>query len=384
MSPVTKPSPRIVVFGATGYTGELAARALVRRGARPVLAGRHHQRLARLAAELGGLETAVADAGRPATLRALVDAGDVLVTTVGPFARLGTAAVEAAIAARATYVDSNAEPTFLRQVFERYGLPAEAAGVALLPAIGYESVPGNLAAALALTEAGEPAASVEVAYFTTGDFRASGGTRASFALAALAPGFAFRGGRVVRERQARRVRTFEVGDGRRQAVSASMAEHFTLPRAFARLREVDVYLGWTGRASHPLQVASLAGTAITRIPGVRAGVAGLTARAVRGSTGGPSKEERGRSRSHVLARARDDAGRALAEVRLEGIDGYELTGNLLAWAASRAAEGRVRGVGALGPVEGFGLAEVEAGCAEAGMSAGTSRRPRASSGKVRS
>ena len=48
--------------GATGFTGELVVRALVRRGARPVLAGRHRERLAVLAADCGGLDLVVADA----------------------------------------------------------------------------------------------------------------------------------------------------------------------------------------------------------------------------------------------------------------------------------------------------------------------------------
>src|SRR5690606_40169500 len=43
---------RIVLFGATGFTGRLTARALVQRGARPVLAGRDRARLEELAASL--------------------------------------------------------------------------------------------------------------------------------------------------------------------------------------------------------------------------------------------------------------------------------------------------------------------------------------------
>ena len=80
---------RIVLFGATGYTGRLAAEAMVERGLRPVLAARGRERLEAMAAELGGLETAVADVADPAERRELVERGDVLVTTVGPFARWG-------------------------------------------------------------------------------------------------------------------------------------------------------------------------------------------------------------------------------------------------------------------------------------------------------
>ena len=83
---------RIVLFGATGYTGELTARALVDRGETPVLAARSRDKLDRLAGELdGGLEIAEADVSRPASVRDLVERGDVLISTVGPFARWGGA-----------------------------------------------------------------------------------------------------------------------------------------------------------------------------------------------------------------------------------------------------------------------------------------------------
>jgi hypothetical protein len=47
---------RIVLFGATGYMGELTARALTGRGLRPVLAARNARRLQVLATQLGGLD----------------------------------------------------------------------------------------------------------------------------------------------------------------------------------------------------------------------------------------------------------------------------------------------------------------------------------------
>src|SRR3954465_8721598 len=171
---------RIVLFGATGYTGRLTAEALVARGARPVLAARSATKLRDLAAELGGdLETATADVARPEPGAALVGRGDVLISTVGPFARLGDPAVQAAIGAGAHYLDSTGEGAFIRSVFERHGPAAQAAGCGLVTAFGYDWVPGNLAGALALTEAGEQATRVEIGYFTTGrvDSRsASGGT----------------------------------------------------------------------------------------------------------------------------------------------------------------------------------------------------------------
>ncbi len=354
---------RIVLFGATGYTGELAARALVARGAAPLLAGRSRARLQRLAAELGGLDVAVADVAEPATVRALVEAGDVLVSTVGPFVRWGEPAVRAAIEAGAHYIDSTGEPPFIRAVFERHGGAAEAQGVGLLTAFGYDYVPGNLAGALALREAGERAVSVDIGYFVGGAAQPSGGTRAS-AIGLLAePAYAFRNGRVVSERTARSVHAF---DGR-PAVSIGATEQFALPRAHPGLRDVRVWLGWFGPASRPLQAISAATAIATKLPGVRELIGATAGRLVKGSSGGPDGATRARARSHVVAVASDAGGRPLATVRLEGDNPYDFTGAVLAWAAVSAAGGGLRGSGALGPVDGFGLDELEAGVAEAGI-----------------
>src|SRR3954453_3045514 len=107
-------SSRIVLLGATGWTGALTAEALVARGARPVLAGRDPGRLAALADRLGALDTARADVTAPAAVRALLEPGDVLVTTVGPFLQLGEPALPAAVGAGAVFLASTGGPPGVR------------------------------------------------------------------------------------------------------------------------------------------------------------------------------------------------------------------------------------------------------------------------------
>ena len=141
---------RIVLFGATGYTGRLAAEALAASGAEPVLAGRDRARLRALAGRLGGLPVAEADTDRPDSVRDLVGPGDVLVSTVGPFLTRGEPAVAAAVGAGAADLDATGEPPFLRRVFEHHG-PMAAGRCGLVPAFGYDFVPGNLAAAPTLS-----------------------------------------------------------------------------------------------------------------------------------------------------------------------------------------------------------------------------------------
>ena len=363
---------RIVLFGATGYTGDLTARALLARGVRPLLAARNPDRLAALADELGGLETQVADVARPDSVRALVERGDVLVSTVGPFARWGAPAVQAAIAAGAHYLDSTGEGTFIREVYERYGAGAEAAGCGLVTAFGADWVPGNLAGALALREAGDRAVRVQIGYFMTGAGAASpgdasGGTRATAAAVMLDPAFAWRGGRLVTERAARRVRTFDVSGRSRPAFSVPTSEHFALPRLAPGLRDVDVYLGWFGPAARPIQAFSLTASLLTRVPGAKGALAALVGRGAKGSTGGPDAARRARTGQLAVAQAFAADGTVLSEVRLEGANVYDFTAAILAWGAERAAAEGLQGTGALGPVDGFGLDTLEAGVAEAGL-----------------
>jgi len=358
--------PRVVLFGATGYTGRLTARELAAAGARPVLAGRDPRRLEALAGELGGLEAAVADSARPASVRALVGEGDVLVTTVGPFAVRGGPAVAAAVDAGAHYLDSDGEPAFLRRVFEELG-PRATGRCGLVPAFGYDFVPGNLAGALALREAGEAAVAVAVGYFVSGGGGFSTGTLASGAGMLLQPSFAWRGGRLVRDRIASRVRAFPVRGRAWLGISYGASEHYALPRLAPGLREVEVCLGWFGPRSRAVQAVSTVAAPLARLPGMAAVGRAVTATLARRTGGGPDEPARQASRSHVIAVATGADGRELARVRLRGPNVYTLTAGLLAWGARQAATRGVAGTGALGPVEAFGLEALQAGAAEAGL-----------------
>ncbi len=355
-----------MLFGATGYTGRLVAAELVDRGADPVLAGRGGARLARLADKLGGLEVRTADVERPAGVDALVDAGDVLVTTVGPFIRWGQPAVKAALTKHATYLDSTGESAFLRDLADRVGQQAAANGTALLPAFGYDYVPGNLAGALALRRAGGSATRLDVGYFATGKGGISGGTAASSVGALLLPSFRFSRGRLTDDRQGARTRSFEVAGRALVATAVGGTEHLFLPAFSPGLRDVGVYLGWLGALGRLAPGAAVVARGLAAVPGVTPALTSAMAR-FRGSTGGPDATARASSGSLVVAEALGPAGQVLARVELTGPDPYTLTARLLAWGATTAVDGGVRGSGVLGPVEAFGLDELEKACAATGL-----------------
>jgi hypothetical protein len=366
---------QIVLFGATGYTGRLTAEALVRAGTRPVLAGRNKERLESLAAELPGagapLQVVTADVTEPASVRALLEPDDVLVSTVGPFLQLGEPAVQAAVSARASYFDSTGEPPFVRTVFQRYGPQAAEAGAGLVPAFGYDYVPGNLAAGMALAEAGEDATRVDIGYFTTGPMNtsaASSGTAASAAGILLEPGFALQSGNLAPARTAQKVRAFTIDGVRRSGISLSGSEHLALPRLAPQLLDINVYLGWTGPLSRPVQAGSLLLEGIRRVPVASSAVRSALGRfqPSRSGPAGPDESARAATGSIAVAQAYAEDGRLLSHVVLRGPNGYTLTGELLAWGARQALE-KPLAPGAHGPVDAFGLEELTAGCAELGL-----------------
>lgn len=365
-------SARIILLGATGYTGQRTARALVDRGAAPTLTGRNTARLADLAAELGGLDTAYADVNDPATLRRLVEPGDVLISTVGPFSRLGHAVIDAAVAAGATYFDSTGEPPFIRDVFTRYGPEAEETGAALVTAFGSNWVPGNLAGALALQQAQHaprPATRLHLGYFLTGGNRrsVSRGTATSVVEIGLEPGYRFHEGTLKTERTAARLRNFDVDGRRRPAFTVGGTEQFALPRLSASLTDVDVYLGWLGAASPMVHRASPAVELLGRIPGAAGALSRIGKVLTSRLPSGPAPEQGAGVRSQVVAETYDRYGTSLSRARVDGPEPYRMTAELLAWAASHAAEHGLNGTGALGPVDAFGLETLLQGAAQAGL-----------------
>lgn len=378
-------SRRIVLLGATGYTGQRVLRELLVRGAEPTLVGRNRAKMLAVADRFeADLPVAEVDVTSANDLSRLLEPSDVVVSTVGPFMQLGTATVTAAARAGAHYLDSTGEGTFVRRVFELDSVAATR-GVTLVPAFGYDYVPGNLAGALALSKAGERARHVEIGYFVTraghGDellYRSTlrdaytlstGGTRQTLVGAAAEDGFAYRPPRpgapssLVDERAAKRVRTFRYAGVKRAVMTVPGSEHLGLPEVFPQLESVEVGLGWLGRWTRPVQIAAMLQAPLLRSAKVRAAVTRLS-----GRLPGSQREPDSDGRSLVIAVARDGSGRHLARTALTGPDPYEMTGSLLAWGAVHAAApDAVLEPGAHGPVAAFGLDTLRLGAAEAGV-----------------
>lgn len=351
---------RIVLLGATGYTGTRTAHAMVAAGLTPVLAGRDASKLRILSAGTGGLETAIVDVADAARLGEAIRPDDVVVDTAGPFSELGGPVVRAVIDAGAVYLDSTGESPYIRDMFERYGARAERSGAALVPAFGHDWLPGNLAGALALRAAARAtreASAVQVGYFLDGDARggASRGTVRSIAGMALEPGYRFSDGALREETVGVRRRDFEVDGRARTAISIGGSEQFGLPRYAPQLAQVDVFLDWLGGVSALASTAAPLLGAAGKVPGANRLAGRLGSLVADRVPEAPDAEKLGGISTVVVAEVFDRWGTRLAQSRIDGPEPYAMTAALLAHGAAAAAQGAITSAGALGPVDAFGL-----------------------------
>ncbi len=180
----------IVVYGATGFTGQLVAEYLAARykgdaNLKWAMAGRSKGKLATVRDAIGApADTAliVADASDPASLKAMVAQTKAVLTTVGPYQFYGNDVLAACVEAGVDYFDLCGEPLWMRQMIDKHEAAAKASGARIVFSCGFDSVPFELGAFFVQEEAkrvfGAPASRVRG---RVRDMRGtlSGGTAAS-------------------------------------------------------------------------------------------------------------------------------------------------------------------------------------------------------------
>lgn len=181
----------IVVWGATGFTGRLAAEKLAARAGskaelRWAIGGRNKAKLEAVRAGLGSaaedVPIIIGDSRDVASLDALAARTNVVCSTVGPYAMYGSELVGACVRAGTHYCDISAEPHWIRKMIDGHGVEAAETGARIVHACGMDSVPSDLGVLFLQRRArelhGEPCSSVRMRVTgMKGGF--SGGTAAS-------------------------------------------------------------------------------------------------------------------------------------------------------------------------------------------------------------
>lgn len=138
----------VIVFGATGYTGQRVCEYLQKRKHtapfRWAVAGRRKATLETLQGRFGADGHILADATNQAQCDAMAKAGKVVINLAGPYLRRGEPVAAACAKAGTHYLDLTGELLFQKRLIEAWDATAKETGARIVPTAGYEALPFDL------------------------------------------------------------------------------------------------------------------------------------------------------------------------------------------------------------------------------------------------
>lgn len=306
------PAPWLL-YGANGYTGALIAREALRRGLRPVLAGRTAGALQPLADELG-LEARVFTLDDSEAIAAQLQGVALVLNCAGPFSATAAPMMQACLRAGVHYLDITGEIAVFELAQSLDGR-AKAAGIVLCPGVGFDVIPTDCLAAQ--LKAALPDATHLALGFDTRSGLSAGTAKTS--LQGLAQGGKLRrDGTILSVPFAHGLRRIDFGDGEKQAMTIPWGDVSTAFHTTG-IPNIEVYVPAT-----PGRVATL--RLLYALRHVLS--AGWLQRWLRDRIGrtvrGPSDAQREASPSFVWGEARNARGEVVA-ARIRTANGYSLT-----------------------------------------------------------
>jgi short subunit dehydrogenase-like uncharacterized protein len=302
-----------LIYGANGYTGELIAREAVRRGQRPVLAGRNAEAVRALGTEMGLDHRAFALDDARAADEALSGMKAVL-HCAGPFVRTSEPMADACLRSKAHYVDVTGEIDVFERLAARHA-EAAAAGVMLLSGVGFDVVPSDCLAAH-LKRRLPSATRLVLAFHSVGGL--SRGTATTMVENLHRGGLIRRDGVLTPVPAGWKTRKIDFGRGPRTVVSIPWGDVSTAYYS-TEIPNIEVYT----TATWPLRLAMKASRLFRPLLASPAVQSFLTRR-VRAGAPGPTAEQRARGRTVLWGEVTDKAG-GRAVSRLYGPEGYTFT-----------------------------------------------------------
>jgi short subunit dehydrogenase-like uncharacterized protein len=167
----------IIVYGATGFTGQLCAKYLKNNYADLswAIAGRNKDKLDQVKVNFDlNCDVIIADGGDLESLRVLAGQTKVVLSTAGPFARYGSLLVQACVEQGTHYTDITGENHWVKGLIDKHHEVAASKGIRIIPSCGYDSIPSDIGTFFTVSQFDKPVKRVDVYQEALGT--ASGGT----------------------------------------------------------------------------------------------------------------------------------------------------------------------------------------------------------------
>jgi short subunit dehydrogenase-like uncharacterized protein len=318
----------ILIYGATGYTGKLIADAAVRRGARPILAGRNLEKV-KTVARSHGLDARAFDLRDPGRIDAAIGDVAAVLCAAGPFSATSRPVVDACLRNRVHYLDITGEIDVFEALAAR-DAEAKARGVTLLPGVGFDVVPSDCLAAHLKRRL--PDAHDLKLYLSLGRNMSRG--TAKTMVEAIAEGTRLRRDGAIVSRDRAEPGSCDFGRGERSTIQVSWGDvatayHSTgIPNIEAQFEASPLIAGF---ARAPQILKAFLGLGFMQ---------SLIAAQIDWMPEGPSEEARRTGRAVIVGEARNARGETVRS-RLATPEAYALTAVTALDAAMRVAAGAV-------------------------------------------
>lgn len=317
---------KLLIYGANGYTGELAAQRAVELGMQPILAGRNEAALTALGQSLG-LPVRVFALEAVDTITEALDGVSVVLHCAGPFSATAQPMIAACLKTGAHYLDITGEIDVFAYAHS-CDAAAKKRGIVLCPGVGFDVVPTDCLAAL-LKAALPDSTQLTLAFEAGGG--PSPGTAKSSIEGASKGGRVRRGGKLMRVPQAWKVREIPFSRGPRKAVTIPWGDVYTA-HVSTGIPDIEVYMAMPPKAIQRLQRMRWFSPLLGLKP-VQSLMKALVDRKVRG----PDPIKRESTQSQVWGEAINALGeKVIGEVVTP--NGYTLTANAAVEIARRVLE----------------------------------------------
>jgi short subunit dehydrogenase-like uncharacterized protein len=332
-----------MIYGVTGYTGQLVLEEALRRGHRPIIAGRNLEKLEAIAEEYN-LEYMAFHLDDVKTIVEAIADMDIVYHAAGPFIHTSEPMIRACLATNTHYLDITGEINVFERTFT-YDDAARKNGIALISGVGFDVVPSDC---LALYVSQQVAGATHLETGIIGFTGASAGTTKSALEMIPVSWWARRDGQLVNSYFGDKTRTLTLPSGKSYfAVSVpwgdlSVAYRTTGIPNISSYMAMNRVLVTLGRIGHPLGKVILKNTAI------RSFARDLVERFAKP----PDETRRENTKSYIWAKATNKSGQS-AEAWLETLEPYQYTAKVAILAVEQVAT--LHPIGALTPAQAFGV-----------------------------
>ena len=317
----------LLIYGATGYIGDLTVDAALERGLRPRLGGRDAGRVARRAEHAGLASAAAALDDTRALDRMLADV-KVLLNAAGPFSETWRPLVDACVRTGVHYLDLTAEVLVFEGI-RTCGAAARQRGIMLLPGVGFDVVPSDC---LAAHVAGRLPGAHTLRVGVSGLELMSRGSAKTLANQAGRPAFVRRGGQLTTIPAGSLEHTFDFGSGPSSGIAVSWGD---LATAFdtTGIPNIETYFEATPQIRTMVAAERLLGPLFSTMP-ARTLMAAFSS----SIPPGPDEEERATRAAAIVIEAEHPSGYTVRS-RLRTPEAYTLSARTAAAIAADVLAG---------------------------------------------